>query len=84
MSDPVEIDVLQCLIFEESIPNLLEDLTYPRRIVLDVLKNLLKKDEVMAYLEDPVTAEKRPTHLVDFDNLEQFYFRATAKGLKRI
>ncbi|MFY0673619.1 MAG: hypothetical protein JXQ87_09445 [Bacteroidia bacterium] len=81
MLDTIEKDVLERLTFEEKLDHLLEEVNEPRPVVIDVLKGLLTKDMVQAYSFDENTGKATPTPFYDSDNMGEFMYRITTKGL---
>ncbi|MBI1185110.1 hypothetical protein GC194_12615 [bacterium] len=84
MLDPVEKEILLSLTFEESLQNLLEETSEKPPVVIDALKTLLAKDMVQAFATDPTSGQLKSTAFFDSDNLFEFMFRATAKGLNAL
>lgn len=81
MLDSVEKDVLERLTFEEKLDHLLEEVNEPRPVVIDVLKGLLTKDMVQAFRVDENSGKTIPTPFYDSDNMGEFMYRITTKGL---
>lgn len=77
-----ERSVLEQLIFPESFDNILEETGLQYGELRDDLINLLSFRFVEAYKNDGKRAEL--TSFYDSDNLQDFTFRATKKGLSAI
>jgi len=81
MLDEIEKSVLEKLTFEEHFHHILEEMDFPRPVVADVLKTLLVKEMVHAFTFNEKTNSALPTAFCDTDNLQDYLFRATKKGM---
>jgi len=84
MLDDLEKDLLERVIFEETLAHLLEEMGQKRPIVVDVLKTLIMKDFVQAFYFDEQKNANVATAFLDADKLDDFLFRITNKGLNAL
>lgn len=77
----VEYDILGTLYFYEPFDKILEEVDASRNVIRDALKNLLAKKLVAAYHYDEVKRQFIQAALYDTDNLYEYYFSATKKGI---
>jgi len=80
--DQIEWDILNKLIFRENLASLVEEVGRKegRFVVADVLKGLLVKGLVQPMVKGPDGIIK-PSYAFDSDNLDEYYFIVTGKGL---
>jgi len=80
--DQIEWDILNKLIFRENLASLVEEVGHKegKYVVADVLKGLLVKGLVQPMVkgDDGII---RASYAFDSDNLEEYYFIVTGKGL---
>lgn len=80
--DTIEWEILNKLIFRENLESLVEEVgsVVGRFVVADVLKGLLVKGLVQPMVKQPNGLIK-PSYAFDSDNLHEYFFIATAKGI---
>ena len=79
--DNTEKSILQKLIFAESFDNILAECrdVAPSNVISDILKFLLHHKLIVAI---PAENKGKPGFLFDSDNMHNFNYRITSRGLK--
>jgi len=80
--NPEERSILEQLIYAEPFGNILEETGLQAGELRDNLINLINFGFIEAYETD--NSHKTSPHFYDSDNLQNFTFRATSKGLVAI
>lgn len=79
--DKYELDILQRLIYPESLKTLLEESIADEFILADCLRSLTQKKLISPMLKDEMSGRFKRIFIYDSDNLEKYYFQITSKGL---
>ncbi|MEL7063440.1 MAG: hypothetical protein AAFP00_06850, partial [Bacteroidota bacterium] len=61
----------------------LDEVDFPRPVVLDEMKNMIDKGWVQVMQMDEVANDYVRTNIYDSDNLQEYQFLATKEGLLR-
>ncbi len=77
----LEIDILGYLYFVEPFDKLAEEVSASKPELKDALRNLLGRHYVAAYTFNIQNNRFEQTAVYDTDNLEQYCFSATQKGI---
>jgi hypothetical protein len=79
----LEFDILSKLYFIEAYDRLLEEVNASPNEIRDGLRNLLGQQYVAAFVFDFRHNRFEQTAVYDTDSLEEYFFGATQKGIKR-
>jgi len=82
MSD-LQFQILDAIYFVEPLQNILDEVDFPRPVVLDEMKNMIDKGWVQVMQMDEVANDYVRTNIYDSDNLQEYQFLATKEGLLR-
>lgn len=77
----VEHDILGCLTFFEPFDKIIEEVDAKPNVIRDALRNLIAKKYVAPYHYDENKRRFEQAFLYDSDNLAEYYFSATQKGI---
>lgn len=77
----LQFAVLDSLYFPEPFENILEEVAQPRPVVLAELRELIDKTFVQVLRWDDTAQDFLPSPFLDADNMQDFRFLATRKGL---
>lgn len=77
----LEYEVLGTLYFIEPLKNILDEVNEKSNVVKDCLRTLVADQLVAPYTYDQSKNRFERTFMYDSDNLEEYYFGATQKGI---
>ncbi len=80
-ADPVALDILDKLYFPESLDALYEEVDAAPAVIRDVILSLLDNDLISILRYDDRRRDWLPTAIFDKDNLAEYRFVITRKGL---
>lgn len=79
--DEIDIQILNSLTFPEPFSTLLEEVDAPEKIIGDGLKFLMDKDLVFPMSENEVTGAWEKGYFYNSDNMHEYRYQITSKGL---
>ncbi len=77
----VEYQILGTLYFFEPFEKIEEEVDAKHNVIKDALRNLIAKKYVSPYHFNETKRRFEQAFLYDSDNLEEYYFSATSKGI---